>query len=70
MFAYEFYLSGTCSNVLVPVITTTPPFGGHGMIRMISLALHVHMESPVAYSCKLQVDDSYSCRDILKYLLI
>jgi len=32
-----------------PVITTTPPFGGHGMIRIISLALHVHMESSVAY---------------------
>jgi hypothetical protein len=31
------------------VITTTPPFGGHGMIRMISLVLHVHMEFSVAY---------------------
>ena len=32
-----------------PVITTTPPFGGHDMIRMISLALYVHMECSIAY---------------------
>ena len=36
-----------CTGTLV--ITTTPPFGGHGMIRLISLALRVHMESSVAY---------------------